>query len=145
MYSATNDCLRNNCSHICLLSSTNPEGYRCACPSGFELDENLRECKGTLYVKCIVHVISFIMNSAQLGLLFTLQSSYVRRIDLDGTSSSSVTLFTGGNPIAVDYDYRFDVHDISIAASCQYIILVHTCLCSVIEFLLSICALIIVL
>jgi hypothetical protein len=56
-----------------------------------------------------------ILNSAQLGLLFTLQSSYVRRIDLDGTSSSSVTLFTGGNPIAVDYDYRFDVHDLSIA------------------------------
>ena len=54
------------------------------------------------------------MNSAQVGLLFTLQSSYVRRIDIDGTSSSSVTLFTGGNPTAVDYDYRFDAHDLSI-------------------------------
>ena len=46
------------------------------------------------------------MNSAQIGLLLALQSSYVRRLDLDG--SNSVTLSSGGNPIAVDYDYRCD-------------------------------------
>ena len=106
------------------------------CPSGHELDENLRECKGTLHIKHIVYIVSCtsyaIMISAQVGLLFALQSSYVRRIDLNGTSSSSVTLFTGGNPIAVDYDYRFDAHDLSIVASYKF-----NCLCSVIKFLLS--------
>ena len=45
---ATNGCLNNShCSHICLLSATHAEGYRCVCPSGFELQENLRDCKGT--------------------------------------------------------------------------------------------------
>lgn len=47
------------------------------------------------------------MNSAQLGLLFTLQNLYIRRIDLDG--SNSVTLHSGGYPVAVDYDYRFAI------------------------------------
>ena len=46
------------------------------------------------------------VNSAQLGLLFVLQS-YIRRTDLDG--SNSVTLHSGGNPVAVDHDYRFDI------------------------------------
>ena len=48
----------------------------------------------------LIHV-----NSAQLGLLFALQSLYIRRIDLDG--SNGLTLHSGGYPIAVDYDYRF--------------------------------------
>ena len=43
---ASNHCLGNNCSHICLLSSTRPEGYKCACPPGLVLDNNLSDCKG---------------------------------------------------------------------------------------------------
>ena len=49
MYSfhvASNDCLGNNCSHICLLSSSHPEGYKCTCPPGLELDTNMNDCKG---------------------------------------------------------------------------------------------------
>ena len=46
------------------------------------------------------------MNSAPLGVLFT-QNSYIQRIEVDG--SNSVTLHSGGYPVAVDYDYRFDI------------------------------------
>lgn len=42
--------------------------------------------------------------SAPLGLLFTLSQPYIRRIDVDGTNS--VSLYSSGNPFAVDYDYR---------------------------------------
>ena len=103
---ATNACLKNNCSHICLLSATHPQGYTCACPSGLELDGNLRDCKGTLAKLLLKHECNnyLFVNSAQLGLLFALQSLYIQRIDLDG--SNSVTLHSGGNPVAVDYDYR---------------------------------------
>ena len=45
-----------NCSHLCLLSSTLPEGYSCGCPAGLINTENqyLCECKPyTLQKKCL--------------------------------------------------------------------------------------------
>ena len=42
--------------------------------------------------------------TAPVGLLFALYRPYVRRIDLDGTDSQ--TLYSGGYPYTVDYDYR---------------------------------------
>ena len=54
-------------------------------------------------------ILRFIISmfSVKIGLLFVLQSRYVRRIDLDG--SNSITLYSGGYPIAMDYDYRFGI------------------------------------
>lgn len=39
-------CSYNNggCSHLCLLSSTNPLGYSCACPTGIKLLEDGKNC-----------------------------------------------------------------------------------------------------
>ena len=46
----------------------------------------------------------FLLQPAPLGLLFTLYAPYVRRINLDGTNSQ--TIYSGGYPFAVDFDYR---------------------------------------
>ena len=32
------------CSHLCLLSSVNTDGFNCACPYGSTLGENGRTC-----------------------------------------------------------------------------------------------------
>lgn len=53
MHAARNDCLERNCSHICLLSASNTNGYTCACPPGLELDENSRDCKGAGSTACV--------------------------------------------------------------------------------------------
>ena len=50
-------------------------------------------------------MIAVIYSAAPLGLLFTLSQPYIRRIDVDGTNS--VSLYSSGNPFAVDYDYRW--------------------------------------
>ncbi len=44
--SANNTCLGNKCSHICALSATHAQGYRCLCPFGLELDSNSLNCSG---------------------------------------------------------------------------------------------------
>lgn len=43
-----NPCQNNNggCSHLCLLSSSNTEGYTCACPDGSYLATNQKVCIG---------------------------------------------------------------------------------------------------
>lgn len=40
------ECLRNNggCSHLCLLSSTNPHGYSCQCSIGIKMLEDGKNC-----------------------------------------------------------------------------------------------------
>ena len=45
------------------------------------------------------------MHAAPLGLLFTLYQPYVRRVDVDGANIR--TLYSGGYPFAVDFDYRY--------------------------------------
>ena len=47
IFTAPNSCLGSNCSHICLLSANNPEGYVCTCPPSLALDSNLKDCKGS--------------------------------------------------------------------------------------------------
>ncbi|CAI8033001.1 Low-density lipoprotein receptor-related protein 6, partial [Geodia barretti] len=42
--SAENPCEENNCTHLCLLSVTDPRGYSCACPLGYELDGTGLDC-----------------------------------------------------------------------------------------------------
>ena len=69
----------------------------------------------------------YIFFPVKMGLLFVMQSSYVQRIDFDG--SNRVTLFTGGNPIAVDYDYRLDIQQIT-PSSFVYIIVFRMLLLS---------------
>ena len=41
-----NPCANNNggCTHLCLLSSTHPNGYTCACHNGTMLQSNRRDC-----------------------------------------------------------------------------------------------------
>ena len=46
---ASDSCLGNNCSHICVLSATHQDGYSCLCPAGLELDDNMTECKGRVF------------------------------------------------------------------------------------------------
>ena len=41
---------------------------------------------------------------AQPQLLFTLYTSYIRGINLDGSHRRN--LYTGGYPLAIDFDYR---------------------------------------
>ena len=43
-----NLCVENNgnCSHLCLLSSTAPEGYSCACPDGLTNSDEPNICRG---------------------------------------------------------------------------------------------------
>ena len=47
IFTAPNSCLGSNCSHICLLSANDPEGYVCSCPPSLALDSNLKDCKGS--------------------------------------------------------------------------------------------------
>jgi hypothetical protein len=46
LHSGFNPCTTNNggCAHLCLLSSTHPDGYTCACHSGTRLLSNKRDC-----------------------------------------------------------------------------------------------------
>ena len=41
-----NPCANNNggCAHLCLLSSTHPDGYTCACHNGTQLQSNMKDC-----------------------------------------------------------------------------------------------------
>ena len=45
---AYDDCLESTCSHVCLLSASHPDGYRCLCPPGLELSVNMTDCQGML-------------------------------------------------------------------------------------------------
>ncbi len=46
-YSAvTNPCDGHGCSHLCLLSSTATNGYSCACPDGYMLEDDEVTCTG---------------------------------------------------------------------------------------------------
>ena len=38
-------------------------------------------------------------------LFFTLYTSYIRRVDLDGTRV--ITVYSGGYPRALDFDFRY--------------------------------------
>ena len=41
-----NPCANNNggCAHLCLLSSTHPDGYTCVCHNGTQLKPNMKDC-----------------------------------------------------------------------------------------------------
>ncbi|KAB7503343.1 Low-density lipoprotein receptor-related protein 4 [Armadillidium nasatum] len=41
--------LRKKCSHICLLSPTNPDGYACACPRDMKLKSDNHICEDEIY------------------------------------------------------------------------------------------------
>ena len=47
-FTAPNKCDNNNgnCSHLCLLSVTDPRGFTCACPEGMSLEANMLSCIG---------------------------------------------------------------------------------------------------
>lgn len=44
-FTVDNSCDGNNCSHLCLLSSTREDGYSCACPDGSVLLNDSLSCK----------------------------------------------------------------------------------------------------
>ena len=43
---ASNPCATANCSHICLLTGFNEQGYTCTCPDGYVLESDGLLCKG---------------------------------------------------------------------------------------------------
>ena len=111
----TNPCLGSGCSHICLLSDSSSEGYTCICPTSFILDSNQRDCRGNTIIAItsllrktktiIIFFLSYhFMYTAPLSILYTVYRPYVRRVNLDG--SNIRTLYSGGYPYAVDFDYR---------------------------------------
>lgn len=48
---------------------------------------------------------NLIFSIAPPRLLFTLITPYIRRVDLDGRRI--ITLYTGGQPRGIDFDYRY--------------------------------------
>ena len=47
LFTANNSCENSSCTHICLLSGANDEGYVCMCPEGYRLEPDMVTCKGT--------------------------------------------------------------------------------------------------
>ncbi len=64
IHTAYNDCLGNNCSHICVLSASHAShGYRCLCPVGLELDDTMSDCRGIIQRHFDLQVINFVVCS----------------------------------------------------------------------------------
>ena len=49
---SVNPCLDNNgnCSHLCLLSSSDTDGFGCECPNGMFLGRDRRTCSLGLFI-----------------------------------------------------------------------------------------------
>ena len=58
--SASNPCENNNggCSHLCLLSSTDPRGFSCVCPDEMTLHNDNITCSQSklFFIKIITHI-----------------------------------------------------------------------------------------
>ena len=46
LHLGNNSCHGSNCSHLCLLTATNEQGFTCACPEGYGLETDGFTCKG---------------------------------------------------------------------------------------------------
>ncbi|XP_003704485.2 low-density lipoprotein receptor-related protein 6 [Megachile rotundata] len=126
-------CEKNNgnCSHLCLLSMTEP-GYTCACPTGVKLVDNLTCADGPEELLLIVqrneicrisldspdytnfvlpltgikHAIAIDFDPVQEMLYWTDEEAHaIRRASLDGTNQENIIITEVGNPdgIAVDW------------------------------------------
>ncbi|XP_029038470.2 low-density lipoprotein receptor-related protein 6 isoform X1 [Osmia bicornis bicornis] len=126
-------CEKNNgnCSHLCLLSMTEP-GYTCACPTGVKLVDNLTCAEGPEELLLIVqrneicrisldspdytnfvlpltgikHAIAIDFDPVQEMLYWTDEEARaIRRASLDGTNQENIITTEVGNPdgIAVDW------------------------------------------
>ncbi len=100
-----------NCSHFCLLSSTFPEGYACACPDGLinTVNSNVCKCKHYFLFKCTNKAIPnlFYVSTAPPYLLFSYYTgsyNFIQRSRLDGTERT--TLYFGRRPRALSFDFR---------------------------------------
>ena len=62
-FSVTNPCDGTSCTFMCLLSSTDPNGYSCACPDGYELasDSSGCTCELKIYHSIILTIICFLL------------------------------------------------------------------------------------
>ena len=65
---------------------------------------------GVIITLCPTEII------AQPWLLFTLYSTSIRGINMDGSHKRH--LYTGGRPFAIDFDYRYDNEFISLYEMC---------------------------
>ncbi|XP_032801941.2 low-density lipoprotein receptor-related protein 2 [Petromyzon marinus] len=89
---ATNPCLGQSCSHLCLLSPITPFFYSCACPSGWNLGPDGRTCQ-----------------KEDRPFLIVVRSSIIFGISLDPnqTSNDAMVPISGiSNGYDVDFDDR---------------------------------------